>query len=161
MSSLVERAMRSDASVLPRIRALLDRHPEIWSHVGDAARYVEAAWLDRMAGDDALVRESILRQADQLRQDLAGPHATRAEQMLVDLAVNNWLEVQYSQYVLAAAAGGSIMQANHRLRKGESAQKKFLGALKALATLRAVLPEGLAPSNSLRVYREEEERRPA
>ncbi len=145
LADLVGRAKQGNASVLPAIRKLLDDRPEVWEHLGDAARYVEAAWLDALAGDNLLARESIKRQAAQMRQELAGPNATRAETMMADLATNNWLEVQHAQHTQATAGGGSLMQANHRLRRGESAQRRFLSALKTLVALRALVPQGLAP----------------
>lgn len=158
LHALVTRAKQGDASALPRIRAILDHHPEIWETVGDLARYVEAAWIDLIAGDDALVRESMKRQACEWRAALSGPHATQAEKMLVDLVVNNWLAAQQAEHAQATqtGAGGSLMQASYRLKRAESAQRKFLSAMKMLTTLRAAVPEGLAPINCLRLYTEED-----
>jgi hypothetical protein len=149
LKALVERAKHGDPSVLPRIRAILDGHEEAWHHMGMASRYVEALHLDVLAGDDALVRESIRRQADQLRRDLAGPHPAAAESLLVDLVVSNWLQVQCTELAQAGAPGGSILQARHRSQRAESAQRKFLAAMKALAVLRDAVPRGLAPLGSL------------
>jgi hypothetical protein len=156
---LVARAKQGDAGALPRLRAILDAHPEVWETVGNLSRYVEAAWIDLVAGDDPLFRESMKRQAGALREALAGPHATKSEALLVDLVVNNWLGVQQAEYAQATqtGGGGSIMQANHRLRRSEAAQKKFLSAMRMLTTLRAVVPEGLAPINCLRLCGEERE----
>jgi hypothetical protein len=158
LQDLVARAKQGDATALPRLRALLDAHPEVWQTVGNLARYVEAAWIDLVAGDDPLFRESMKRQAGALREALSGPHATKSEALLVDLVVNNWLGVQQAEYSQATqtGGGGSIMQANHRLRRSESAQRKFLMAMRMLTTLRAAVPEGLAPINCLRLCGEEE-----
>jgi hypothetical protein len=158
LQALVARAKQGDVTALPGLRAILDAHPEAWETVGDLARFVERAWIDLVAGDDPLVRESMKRQAGALREALAGPHATKAEALLVDLVVNNWLGAQQAEYAQATqtGAGGSIMQANYRIRRSESAQRKFLLAMKMLTTLRAVVPEGLAPINSLRLHTEEE-----
>jgi hypothetical protein len=49
------------------------------------------------------------------------------------------------------------MQASYRLKRAESAQRKFLSAMKMLTTLRAAVPKGLAPINCLRLYTEERE----
>jgi hypothetical protein len=153
LAALVQQARAGDPTVLPRLRELLDRHPEVWERIGDLGRSVESVWLDVLSGGNVVVRESIRRHVDQMRRDLAGPHPTRAEAMLVEQVVATWLEVQLCQCNLADQTGtGSIPQATYRLRRGEVAQRKFLAAMKTLATLRAVVPEGLAPLNGVRVH---------
>ena len=42
---LVDRARRGDLDALPRLRELLDGHPEVWRSFGDLARHAEAAWV--------------------------------------------------------------------------------------------------------------------
>src|SRR5262245_10272476 len=165
LGALAERVRRGETAVLPRLREILDTHPTLWEHLGDVSRHVESAWLDLMVGQDPLGRAAIQRRAAQMRQELAGEHPTPTEKVLVDLVVNSWLELQqasYSQARHTGMASGSIQQANYRLRRSEAAQRKYLAALKSLATLRVLLPEGLAPLNGLRLYRgEEEDRQPA
>jgi hypothetical protein len=164
LEGLVERARRGEAGVLPRIRDILNAHPGIWESLGDVGRHVEAAWVDLMVGKDPLGREVIQQRAASTRQELAGEHPTPIEKLMVDLVVNTWLETQqasFSHARLAGQASSPIQQANYRLRRSEVAQKKLLAALKSLATLRALLPEGLAPLNGLRLLQEKEGRRPA
>jgi hypothetical protein len=158
LEALVARGKQGDSSVLPAIRTILDEHAEVWTTVGNSARYVEAAWIDLLAGNDPLVRESMKRHANEWRETLSGPHPTQVEKMLVALVVNDWLGVQHAEYAQATqtAGGGSIMQANHRIRRSESAQRKLLMALRLLTTLRAAAPEGLAPLNCLRLATEED-----
>jgi hypothetical protein len=75
---LAERARRGEAAALPRLRALLDEHPEVWRRAGDLAAHVQAAWTDLLVGADPVGRESIQRRAEQLRRSLAGPDASAA-----------------------------------------------------------------------------------
>jgi hypothetical protein len=140
LRSLVERARRGEAAALPPLRRLLDAHPEVWRRAGDLARHVEAAWVDLLAGDDPMGREVVRRRAEQLRRELASPGAPAAEALLADLAVANWLEVQHSQHAQVCGANGATGPAAARLRRSESAQRRFLAAVKALTTL-----QGLAP----------------
>ena len=54
--------------------------------------------------------------------------------------------------LLVAQTGGSITQAAFRLKTAESAQRRFLAATKALATLRALQPRATRPTGTLRVF---------
>jgi hypothetical protein len=45
---------------------VLDAHPEAWSSYGDLARRAKAAWLDLIAGEDLLLRESVSRHLEAL-----------------------------------------------------------------------------------------------
>jgi hypothetical protein len=44
LRALVQRAQAGDTSALPRIRAVLDDHPEVWHYLGDLSGLVERAW---------------------------------------------------------------------------------------------------------------------
>jgi hypothetical protein len=125
----------------------------VWRRAGDLARHVEAAWVDLLAGDDPLGREAVRRRADQLRRELASPGAPAAEALLADLAVANWLEVQHSQHAQASGASGAAA----RRRRSESAQRRFLAAVKALTTLQGLAARAAAPADCLRIHRGEEE----
>lgn len=162
LEALAERARRGETAVLPRLREIFSTHPEIWQHLGDVSRHVESAWIDLMIGKDPLGREAIQQRVALMRQELTGEHSTPIEKLMVDLVVNTWLETQqasFSQAQLSGQASSSFQQVNYRLRRSEITQRKFLAALKSLATLRALLPAGLAPLNGLRLHPGEAEDR--
>jgi hypothetical protein len=87
-----------------------------------------------------------------MKSDLAGEHPTRLEQMLVDQVVACWLELKYAEHVSASAASSSLEQAAFRLKRLESAQKRYLEAVKTLTTLRKLMPAGLAPAESIKLH---------
>ena len=58
----------------------------------------------------------------------------------------------------AALNGGSVQQAALGLRRAESTQRRYTAALKLLALLRAKLPQGLAPVNTLTLYEDQRKR---
>jgi hypothetical protein len=86
-----------------------------------------------------------------LRDDLAGPHPTRAELLLIDHVVNCWLATHQAEYALATRTTGSPQQAAQRCKMSESAQRRFLAGYRTLVSLRAVAPGGFVPLHCLRV----------
>lgn len=153
-SDLVARANAGDRAALDDLRALLDRRPEIAEAAGDLARCAEGVWTDLLVGEDALRRESVQRRLAALGADLAGEHATELEKLLVDEILVCYLAKQYAT-IAAAQPSAGLGQARLRLRRAESAQRRFFAAVKTLAGLRALMPQGLVPTTRLRVYTEE------
>jgi hypothetical protein len=115
------------------------------------SKVAERAWLELLAGE-ALAAESIRRHVEQLRADLAGPHATAIEHLLVNRVVVCYLAVQHADIGAARPGSISLDQVCVRTKRCESAQRNYLAALKTLARLRATVPQGLAPLNPLRLF---------
>jgi hypothetical protein len=144
---LVRRAHDGDAGVLPRLRRLLDGRPEVWRQAGDLARHAEQCLLDLLAGRSLFAREAVERKLAELKAGLAGPEPTPLERLLVDRIGLCWLQVHSFDLAAAAlprgqAAGPPGVYAQRRL---DSAQRRYLQAIKALATVRKLLPPRLAP----------------
>jgi hypothetical protein len=158
LKELVARANTGDRESLEALRLFLDDHPEIQETVGDLTRTAEASWLDLLVSDDTLGRESVRRQLEKLKSDLAGTHAAGLEKLLVDEIGVCFLANRHAEIMAAGPAGGSLAQAAFRLRRADSAQRRFLSSIKTLATLRALAPEGMVPLNPLRIYPEERKR---
>ena len=79
---------------------------------------------------------------------MAGPHATPLEKLLIDQVGVTWLAAQHGEISLADEPGGSLQQANFRLRRAESAQRRLLNAVKTLTMVRALVPRGLLPQSA-------------
>jgi hypothetical protein len=152
LRELVSQAKAGNASVLPRLRHLLDAHPQIWQHTGDLEQVVVRAWTELLAGPDPLALEALRRKAEQLRADLEGDGATPLERLLVGQVVSSWLEMSHAQVQVAEPGSTTLGQASHNLRRAESAQKRYLAAIKTLTTVRALVPRGLVPVNHLRLH---------
>lgn len=159
LRTLVKQAEADDETALPRLRQLLDNHPEIWHHVGDVAGIVERGWIGHLAGGDPLAVESMKRTITEMRADLAGDHPTRVERMLVDQVIVCWLESKYMESASALGKQGSVENANYRLKRLESAQRRYEGAIKSLTSMRALLPTGLAPAGAIKLHEEKERKR--
>jgi hypothetical protein len=148
---LISRANLGDQEALTRLRQVLDSNPQLWRQAGNLTAVAEKAWIDLVAGTNAVAAESARRCLAEMKTELKGPHPTPLESMLVDLVGVTWLATRHAE-IQAASTGGSLDQATFRLRRAESSQKRHLNAVKTLATLRSLLPAGLVPSKPLRVY---------
>lgn len=144
LKELTRRANDGSESALDALRQLLDRTPELWRTAGDIGSIAERAWISTLSAGDKLMEESIRRRLAELKAQLAGTTATPMEALLIDLIGVTWLAAQDGE-ISAATSGGSIQQAAHRLRRAESSQRRFAGAVRTLAVLRSLLPGGLRP----------------
>jgi hypothetical protein len=158
LRELVEQANQGEPLASERLRRFLDAHPEIWERCGDVSRYAERSWLRLLAGE-ALGGEAIPRHLDRMRAELLGEHPTRVERLLADQVVVCFLAAQHAEITAADPAPVPLGQAALRLKRAESAQRRYLAALRTLTHLRAKLPEGLSPLNSLRLFTGESKRR--
>jgi len=161
LRTLVQQVQGGDPKALPRIRVILNEHPEVTLHLGDLSALVERAWLAVLAGDHPLAIEAMKRTIKEMKRDLAGEHPSALEKLLVGQVIVCWLELQHLQGASADPGRGSLEQANFRLKRLESAQRRFEGSIKALTTLRTLLPAGVAPAGSIRLYDPEQKCQPA
>jgi hypothetical protein len=145
LQRLVQRAEQGDESVLGELRAALDVNPWVWQRYGDLAQQSQGAWLQLIAGRNLLLLESTQRKAAQLRAELAGPAPSPLERLLIERIVATWLQVHYSDASYAQLKGNSPAQHTAALQRQNSAQQRYLQAVRALATVRKLLRPAPAP----------------
>jgi hypothetical protein len=140
---LVKRAEKGDQKCLLQLREALKSgdYPK-WSRwfrdtLGNPAEWLKDS-LARMAGaeNNLAVWEASEATMDQLRKDLEGPNPTAVERLLAERAVSCWFLVNVYETLYTQSSELTIRQAEYQLRRIESAHKRFLSALKALATVR-------------------------
>ena len=146
VADLVARARQGDEEVLPRLRAFLDAHPAAWRQCGDLARHALDAWITLVAGPDLVARESFARKAAELTAELAGPDPTPVEKLLVERVVACWLQLHHADAAGAHAGDLSLRQAAFAQKRQDAAHRRYMTALAALATLRRLVPAGVAPA---------------
>lgn len=151
LERLNARANAGEPRALAELEAFLRDQPEVLAAAGDLARHAEKAWIDLVVGADSFTRVAVASQVERLKAELAGPDPTPLEKLLVDHVVVAHLAERQAE-LGAAQPGGSIQQAAFRLKKAESAQRRFLTAAKSLATLRALAPRAARPTGTLRLY---------
>jgi hypothetical protein len=149
---LIHRANQGERLAIDRLKKFLDMNPGIWSRAGDLTAVAERAWIELLVGEDAFKSESVERRLAQLKDELKGPSPTPLEALLVDLVAASWLAVRHADIGAAGPAGDSLDQAAFRLKRAESAQRRHLAAVKTLATLRALVPQGLVPAQPFRLH---------
>jgi hypothetical protein len=117
---LVAQAGAGNTSVLPRLREVLNEHPEVWRHAGNLALMTQKMWINDIIGGDPFVAESITRQAAALKVELEGASPTPLERLLVGQVVASWLETQSAQITLALPSQ-TVRQARHSVHHAEVA----------------------------------------
>jgi hypothetical protein len=152
LRALVQSAQGGDPSALPRIRDILDHRPEVWQHVGDLAALAEHAWIALLAADHPVAVESMKRKVAEMKAELAGDDPTRIERLLVDQVVACWMEVSYLESVSADPGHSSLSQADFRLKRLESAQRRYLHAMQTLTTVRGLALPGRAPTPAVKLH---------
>jgi hypothetical protein len=136
---IVKRANAGNDACLAGMRQVLDSKPEIWQKIGNVGTLAEEAWINLVAGDNKLVEESVRRRLNKLTIDLAGDKATPLERLVVGHVGVTWLAASRAE-AEAAEPADNLPRAAFRLKQAESAQRRFAGAARTLATIRALLP---------------------
>jgi hypothetical protein len=134
---LLQRARQGDQDVLLELRSWLDQSG-VWKRVGDLNQQARDAWLRLIAGDDLVLRESILRKTDDLKRELAPSQPTATERLLVGRIINNWLQLHYAELAGTQALNKSKLS-EFWARRQSRAERAYLASLGALTTLRKFL----------------------
>jgi hypothetical protein len=137
----VERAKQGDAEALPALREFLDTNPEWWRQYGDMGAEVEMAWIALICGADLVMRESLTRTVAHMKSELATESSTPLESLLISQIVSTWLQTQYADAASARMQHPSFPLASFMLRRQDSATRRYLAAIRALALVRRLLPQ--------------------
>lgn len=134
--ALAARAQKGDTKALAELREAFDAL-QMWENFMPAA-VMGRVFAGMVADENLLVREATRRQAEALRRELAGPSPTPLEKLLVERIVVCWLASHYSDRTAMAklAEGCSFGEGDFWRKAQDSANKRFLAACKALATVR-------------------------
>lgn len=147
----VEKANGGDPRALARLGKFLDDNPALWHRLGNLAGHAETAWIELISQGDTLAAETIRRESERLREELLGKTATPVERLMVAQIVPLQLEVQYLQIRAAEVSGASSGQVGVLLKRLESAQRRYLGAIKMLTLVRK-LALGEVARTRLRIF---------
>ncbi len=143
---LLGRAAGRDPEAMPELRAVLDRRPELWRKLGDLAAHVELAWVGEVAGPNVALAEMLTRKVAELKRELGGPTPSTLERLLIDRVAACWLQIHHAD-LAAARPVDATAEGRERLRKRqEAAERRYAGAIEALARVRRLLPAGEMPN---------------
>ena len=138
---LVEQANGGDPAALEQLRSVLDNHPQIWQQVGDVARHAELLVIRLVAGEDELLMQSLRRKLDDLKAQLGGDSPSPLERLAVERITSCWLQLQHIDALVAKATPGTV-EATFLLKRQGQADRAYTAAVKALTTIRQLLPAG-------------------
>jgi hypothetical protein len=140
IEAVIKRANAGDESVVPELQDLLKRLPAIAGPLGgNLARHAEKLLVKALAHSNLAVREALLLQLEQLRDELGEPTQGPLERLLVDRVVLCWLHVHYADYQYALAAEAALQYREFLQRQQDRAQRRYLAAIKSLSTIRRLL----------------------
>jgi hypothetical protein len=101
--------------------------------------FAVAELINQVAGEKASdTRKEVLEDLSNLSTDLAGPNPGPVEKLLAEDAALNWLALRLYQVIHTYEAGRGITLARseHAQRRITHAHRRFLSAVKTLATVR-------------------------
>jgi hypothetical protein len=133
---VIKRAEGGDAKALPALRKLLEMPDIVDMCGGDLAQQAERSLINTAAGNNLSFKEAMIRKTEILRKDLAGPSPTPLERLLVERIVTCWLHLHDVQVRFVQAKGLSIPQADYHHRAIDHCHRRYLTAIKTLATVR-------------------------
>jgi hypothetical protein len=134
---LVDRAKKGDEAAVPALRKWLENPAIVDRLGGDLARQAERSLLDVACGTNLSFREAALRKLELMREELAGPNPTPLERLLVERIVACWLQVYCADTRLAQGEAKLTMKGvEHHEGRRDRAQRRYLSAIKTLATVR-------------------------
>jgi len=145
MAHLLERAEKGDATVLPRLRRLLDDSPEIWRGYGNLALQACGSWVKLAAGSNLLLAESLMRKAAELRAEVTGSSPSPLEQLLAERVTACWLQVSYYESIIAQTREYTPAKMRMLQQQHAAAHRYYLAAMKTLATVRKLLTPPRSP----------------
>jgi hypothetical protein len=141
----LELAEKGDRSVLPELSAALDADKRLWKTYGDLAAHAEAALGMLAAGNNLLLAESLKRTLSAMKTELGGQAPSPLERLLIERVTATWLQVNYFDGLVAQAKETKNAQWQLLQRHQDSAGRRHLAAIKALATIRKLLTPASSP----------------
>lgn len=138
---LAKRAKEGDPDILPDLHRVLDSHPEVWRSVADLAGHAIDAQVNLAAGQDQMLRQSLDRQLDAMKENLGYGTAGLLERLLIDRVLVTWVQAWYADAMRTDATNVDLKQAQFLDVRSSRAHRSHMSAIKSLATVRKTLAE--------------------
>lgn len=135
LRKFLERAQKGDESTLPALHELL-KTPHWLEAYGNLAKHAENALIHKFAAKDLAVGEGVRKKLAVMRSELAGPAPAPLERLLAERIVTCWLHLYYLETIYASKDSMSLDLAMHYQKCIDRAHKRYLSAIKTLATVR-------------------------
>jgi hypothetical protein len=125
-------------------RKLREASPQVIARASDIGRESQLLLIQTASGGDPLTEEALSGRLDMMREEIAGENPTPLEILLTERVVACWLLVELFEGLMAAQLWkkmpnekrASEQVLRHYLRWQESANARFLAAVRELARVR-------------------------
>jgi hypothetical protein len=134
--ALIRRAEGGDESAVPALRQALAARDGLVETAGSLAIQVQATLIRNAAGTNLFFKEGLEAKMDRLRADLAGPDAAPLERLLADRIALCWLSLHDAEVRFAQAKDLTWKQVRYWQDRIDAAHRRYLSAIKTLATVR-------------------------
>lgn len=137
LRELSDRVNAGDRSALVELRGALDKYPWMSSVMGGNLAYqAEISFVNAMYGDQIAAKEALQRELEKKRAELGGDNPTPIERLLIERVVACWLQVQHADLIVAQSKNVSNATGDYNQRRQDRSHRRFLSAVKMLATVR-------------------------
>lgn len=134
--AILQRAQQGDETVLDQVREILKNPQFVEQCGGDLSLVLENSIIEKLSGENHLVHEALKKKLPMLREQLAGPNPSPVEQLLIDRVVTCWLHLHHAEILYFQNNNSTFNQARFQQDRIDRAHKRFISAVKALATVR-------------------------
>jgi hypothetical protein len=141
LHELTKKAQKGNKKVIPEIREILDRNPDLAWHLTNLGKTAERLLIDKLTKEKDLAGEIMEHQLESMRQEVAGENASPLERLLAERVVVTWLQVQLFEALYFANLGNlTINQANYHQKRLDRVHRHHLSAIRTLAQIRKLGP---------------------
>ena len=142
LEELTKRAEKGDRKVIPEIRGILDRSPDLAWRLVDLGKTAERLLIDKSIEEkDLAAREGLEHLLETMRREVAGNSVSPLERLLAERIIATWLQVQLFEALYAANLGDlTLNQANYYQKRLDRAHRRHLSAIRTLAQIRKLGP---------------------
>jgi hypothetical protein len=135
LDDLLRRAEAGDRAVLPHLKDILAT-PGVTDLLGNLALRLQETVMTGLCGKNLAYREGVAQKMADMRAELAGPEPTPLERQLAERIVLCWLVLYESELRFAHLKDLPPRQADSWQRRIDGCHKRYVSAIKALATVR-------------------------
>lgn len=137
LRELSDRVNSGERSALTELRTALDKYPWMSSVMGgDLAYQAETSLVNAMFDDQIAAKEALQRELEKKREELSGENPMPIERLLIERVISCWLQVQHADLVAAQSKNVSLAKGDYNQRRQDRSHRRFLAAVKTLATVR-------------------------
>jgi hypothetical protein len=137
---IMNRGAKGDKSILPLLTKLFDRDKgrggSLVEMYGNIYKLALQATVRYTAGNDLTLQEAMRRKIEAVRDEVAGFNPTPLERILSERVALTWYDANEMDCRFLDSGGVSFKDAAYREDRRDRANRRFLAACRALATVR-------------------------